>query len=111
MPPTRCERATLGGAVPASDVSIDCACPGSCAATAGESPEGKACGLETAARELRRGMLQDASTEMEVEFSVEAADALRDIVTDTIDARPLSSTHSALCEFSNRIRALRKDTP
>ena len=43
--------------------------------------------------------------------AIEAADGLRDIVADTIGARPLSSIHSALCEFSNRIRALRKDTP
>ena len=66
--------AALGGTVAASDVSIDCACPGSCAVSAGESPEGKACGLEVLALG-RRKLLQDAPAEMEVEFSVEAADA------------------------------------
>lgn len=48
----------------------------------------------------------EAHTAREVTKALEEAADLRDQIADEIGARPLSSIHSALCEYSNRIRAM-----
>ena len=42
---------------------------------------------------------------------LEEAEALRDVIADEIGARPMSSIHSALSEYRNRIRALKGAAP
>jgi hypothetical protein len=78
--------------------------------------QGRAAGHYTAAEDIR-ALHPDATAALSRALqqarndALDEVEALRDVIADEIGAKPMSSIHSALSEYRNRIRALKGPHP